>query len=405
MIAEKKRVPEFLRAGVRRLRCLMRRTTPVAPRAASPTQDQIDAVWDRLPPRFLLFDINQLCNLRCTHCEVWKNRPEEVPGEMSDQRLGEIFREFAALSPFGAAVTCGGEPMIDAERWFRLCRVSREHGLPMYSVTNGTFIQTPEMAERVILEGADEICVSLDHFRPEIHDRMRGVPGAFDKACRAVRLLLEARARHPECRKPIMVMGLIGKSASRELEAFHAFVLNDLGADKLKLNMIQPSFSTSLTNDVFFEEEGAVDPRQLRKALDRCDRRFALGMNPAWKDQVVMYFRSVSRCRSRIRGWRSGARTRECICNSVDRNIVLDINGTARFCFARSFLSHPLRKPGDMKIFWDQRPEWREKMLACNLCCAISHSMRSESGTFGGIRKAEAFIEKSLKRQTAGGCC
>jgi MoaA/NifB/PqqE/SkfB family radical SAM enzyme len=379
---------------------LLQRKNPrrtAAPRAFSPLQEKIDAVHDRLPPRFLLFDINQLCNLRCTHCDVWKNRKDEVCGKMSDERLGELFAEFKALSPYGATVTCGGEPMIDSDRWFRLCRSAHGHGLPIYSVTNGTFIQTPAMADQILLEGADEISVSLDHYRPEIHDRLRGIPGSFDKAVRAVRLLLEARVRHPEHSKPIMVMGLIGNTVYRELEAFYDFVLNDLGADKLKLNFIQPSFSVAGENDFFFEEEGGVDERQLREILDRCDRRFAVGMNPAWKEQVVMYFRSISQCRSRIRGWHSGAQTEACICNSVDRNIVVDIDGTARFCFARNFHSMPLREPGDMATFWGSRKDWRKKMLSCNLCCAISHSMRSESCTLAGVRKAEQFIENSLR--------
>lgn len=324
------------------------------------------------------------------------NRPEHTVGTMSDERLCEIIEEFAQLSPYGTVVTCGGEPMIDTERWFRLCRATQQQGLPFLSVSNGSFIQTPEMAERVILEGSDEITISLDHFIPEIHDRMRGVPGAFEQATRALRLLLEARARHPESSKPIMAMGLIGKSTYLELEDFHDFVLNELGADKLKLNMIQPSFSSRPRRDRFFEEEGAVDHQQLRKVLDRCDQRFSLGMNPTWQDMVVMYFRSISRCEDRVNGWRSQARTDECICNSVDRNIVLDIDGNARYCFGRDFYSFPLQQPGDMSIFWGQRGAWRQKMNACNRCCAISHSLRMESGTLAGARKTEQFIEKSL---------
>lgn len=367
-----------------------------APRAFSPVQQKIDAVHDQLPPRFLLFDINQLCNLRCTHCDVWKNRPEEVASTRTHERIREIIAEFARLSPYGSVATCGGEPMIDPEEWFWLSRVVHEHGLPFLSVVNGTFIQTPEMAERVILEGADEISISLDHYIPEIHDRMRGVPGAFEKATRALRLLLEARERHPEHHKPIMAMGLIGKTTYRELEAFHDFVLNEIGADKLKLNMLQPSFCTEPKKDRFFEEEGDVNPRRLRKILNRCNKRFSLGMNPVWIDMVVMYFRSISRCKDRDKGWRSQARTDECICSAVDRDIVVDIYGTAHYCFSRDFHNFPLQKPGDLKVFWESRGVWRDEMSACNRCCGISANLRAESGTLAGVRKAENFILKNL---------
>jgi len=235
-----------------------------------------------------------------------------------------------------------------------------------------------------------------NHYLPEIHDRMRGVPGAFEKATRALRLLLEARERHPESRKPIMAMGLIGKTTYQKLDAFHDVVLNKIGADKLKLNMIQPSFATEPKSDSFFEEEGGVNPRRLRKILDRCDKRFSLGMNPVWKDTVVMYFRSISRCKDRSKGWHSQARTDECICNAVDRDIVVDIYGTARYCFSRNFYNFPLQKPGDLETFWESRGAWRDKMNSCNRCCGISHSLRAESGTLAGVRKAEEFIFKNL---------
>ena len=366
-----------------------------ARRAYSPIQKRIAAVHERLPPRFLLFDINQLCNLRCTHCDVWKNSPEDMAGTRSPERIQEIFAEFKQMSPYGTVVTCGGEPMFDPEHWFWLCRTARENGLPILSVVNGSFIQTPEVAERVILEGSSEISISLDHYVPEIHDRMRGVPGAYDKAVRALQLLLEARARHPEVKKPIIVMALVGASNYRGLEAFYDLALNQIGADRMKLNMVQPTFGMPKV-DRFFREESAVDPRELRAIIDRCDQRFSLGMNPVWKKHVCMYFRSLARHKDLGKGWRSQVRTEQCICNSFDRNIVVDIYGTARYCFSHDFYNAALKKPGDLKAFWDARGEWRDEMNRCRKVCGISHSLRSDSSTMAGVRKAERFIEQSL---------
>ncbi len=364
-------------------------------RAYSPVQKKIAAVHEKLPPRFLLFDINQLCNLRCTHCDVWKNKLEDVVDGRTPERIQEIFSEFAQMSPHGTVVTCGGEPMYDPEHWFWLCKTAHQNGLPLLSVVNGTFIQTPEVAERVMLEGADEISISVDHYLPEIHDRMRGIPGSYDKALRALRLLLEARAQHPEVNKPIIVMALIGKSNYRGLEEFYDLVLNKIGADKLKLNMIQPTFGRP-KHDRVFVEESDVDPSELKKILNRCDKRFSLGMNPVWKKHVVMYFRSLAHHKDLGKGWRSKASTLQCICNAFDRNIVIDIYGNARHCFSHEFHNLELKKPGDLKAFWDARGAWRAEMNRCNKVCGISHSLRAESGTKAGVRKAERFIEQSL---------
>ena len=72
----------------------------------------------------------------------------------------------------------------------------RALGLRCLSVINGTRVRDPERADRMVLAGPHEISVSLNSHRPDLHDRTRGVKGAFTKAVKALRLLLEARARH-----------------------------------------------------------------------------------------------------------------------------------------------------------------------------------------------------------------
>jgi MoaA/NifB/PqqE/SkfB family radical SAM enzyme len=367
-------------------------------RARSPVQEKINAVHDRLPPRFLFLQINRRCNLKCTHCDFWMNDVDDRSEHRTPERDREIIEEFARLSPYGTVTFCGGEAMLNLEEWFALTRIAHENGLRVLSVVNGSFIQTPEMAERVILEGPDEISLSLDSPDPAIHDRMRGVSGAFNQVVRATRLLLEARERHPEItKKPVIIMGLIGKTTYLHLESFYDLVLNRIGADKLKLNMIQPTFGNPKV-DRFFIEEGDVNPRRLLKIINRCDKRFTLGMNPVWKKQVGMYFRSVSRCPVRGRGWKSKAGTSECVCNAVDRNIIVDLHGNARHCFSHGFNDLRIEKKGDLAAFWKARDAHRDDMLHCNRFCGISHSLKAESCTRAGNRKVEQFIEQSLTR-------
>ncbi len=406
MEINKKKISHISRRARRKLQYLRDHFRPhfeqPVCRAHSPVQEKIEAVHEQLPPRFLLLDFNEQCNLRCNHCDFWKNKNPDQSNHRTPQRTHELIAEFAQLSPHGVVVTCGGEPMLDLEEWLALCRVSRESGLPFFSVTNGILIQTPEMAERLILEGPDEISLSLDSPDPEIHDRMRGMSGAFDKTVRALRLLLEARARHPEIQKPIIVMGLVCKTTYRDLESFFDLVLNQIGADKLKLNIVQPTFGRP-KRDRFFEEEGEVNPRRLRKSLNRCDQRFSLGLNPVWIDHAVMYFRSLPSSDERAKGWRSHAGTKKSICNAVDRNIEVDLYGNARHCFSSDFGLFPLKKEGDLRAFWASREARRDEMLRCNRFCAISHSLRAESATLAGVRKAELFIEKSLRTAPAEG--
>jgi hypothetical protein len=190
-------------------------------------------------------------------------------------------------------------------------------------------------------------------------------------------------------------MGLITKSNYREIPAFYEYVLNDLGADKLKLNFIQPSFGQSGKIDPFFAEETDVDADELQSIIDECDKKYGLGFNPAWRDDVYMYFKSLHGIKDLERGWSSKSGTQKHICNSYERNIMVNQYGEARLCFSTAFKGKQIEKPGDLRRFWATANGTRRKMNKCNQFCGISHSVRANSSTLAGLAKAADFAKAS----------
>ena len=219
------------------------------------------------------------------------------------------------------------------------------------------------------------------------HDETRGVKGAFKKAVRALRLLIEARSRLGVNSTRIYVMGLIYSGNYRSIDDFYDLVLNDIGADKLKLNFLQPSFGQAGEEDPFFAAQGAVDPDELTTILKRCNVKYRLDYNPAWLEQVGMYFRSLNAATDRVRGWASMKETEVHICNTYDRNIMVNHYGMARLCFSGKFPGVTLREPGDLRRFWQTSEAIRADMRKCNQFCGISHSVRRESSTMSGRQK------------------
>ena len=337
------------------------------------------------PPKFLFVTVNQRCNLRCQHCYFWQRNDDDRPHYMSQPRLHEVMREFADMNPAGNVVICGGEPMLDLEIYFGITRQCLALGLTGISVVNGTRIRTPEMADRMIKEGPKEISISLNSQRPDLHDETRGVAGAFKKAVAALRLLVEARKRNPSRDTKIYVMGLIFDRNYREIDAFYDFVLNDIGADKLKLNFLQPAFGQPGDSDPFFSAHTRVDPAELGAILKECDRKYGLGYNPEWLHQVQMYFRSLNRIGDLDRGWASDGRTDEHICNTYERNIMVNEHGMARLCFSTAFPGIQLEKYGDLRRFWEEAEAIRADMRQCNRYCGISHSVRRATTTAAAI--------------------
>ena len=349
---------------------------PAAP--AAPAGAQCTTI---APPRFLFVHVNKRCNLRCQHCVYWKLDDSDRANYMPWDRKREVIHEFAEMSPGGAVVICGGEKMLDPDDYFAIATECARTGLRALSVINGTQVTDEQVAERVIREGPAEVSVSLDSYIEEDHDRMRGVKGTFRLAANALRLLLRARERHPELGKRVYAMALVHEGNYRDLDAFYDFVLNDIGADKLKLNFLQPTFGLSGPDD-FFARYHIRDPEALAAVIRACDAKYRLGLNPAWLEHVGMYFRSVNHNGDAHLGWGSDRGTEEHICNSYERNIMVDLYGTARLCFSAAFPGFPLVNRGDLRYFWHYfSGPIRAKMRQCNRYCAISHSVRRENAT------------------------
>jgi len=325
--------------------------------------------------------VNKRCNLRCQHCDFWMLNDDDKPNYLPWPRKRQILAEFAEMSPGGSIVVCGGESMLDLDDYFAITTECNALGLKSLSVVNGTRIRDDRLADRMMIDGPDEVSVSLNSHLEALHDETRGVRGAFKKSVNALRLLLAARRRHPERQNKIYVMGLIFDQNYRDLDAFYDLVLNDIGADKLKLNFIQPSFGHGGEEDAFFRNHYRVDPEELGRIIEHCNAKYRLNLSPVWIAQVKMYFRSLSVSTQIEKGWGDETGTQDHICNTYDRNIMVDHYGMARLCFSTRFPGLKLNKPGDLRRFWYGAESIRVRMRSCNAYCGISHSVRRENAT------------------------
>lgn len=351
------------------------------------------------PPRFLFIDINRRCNLKCQHCMYWKKDDNDKDNYLSIERRNEIIGEFSAMTNGkGTVVICGGESMLDRDQYFAVSKHCARRNLACFSVINGSNVQQEEIAARMILEGPSAITVSLNSHVEEIHDRTRGVRGSFNMAVKALRLLLAARERLSSG-KNIYAMAVMCEQNYRELEEFYDFVLNDIKADKLKLNFLQPTFGPEDPGfvDNFFAENIIQDHGELVAILNKCNEKYKLGLNPAWIEVVRMYHRSVNRNNDALLGWKGTKGTEQHICNSYERNIMVNLYGLARLCFSPAFPAYKLLKPGDLQFFWEASDMIRTGMKKCNAYCGISHSVRMANATLKPNRVLESVSGDSAK--------
>ena len=130
------------------------------------------------PLRYVDFAVDYACNLKCAHCfktslETKKSYPRL---DISDYR--RIAKECIDLGAIHLSVQ-GGE----ATLWPKLEALVRNMSPKrvLFSITtNGTTI-TPAFARKLRSWGVDQLNISIDSFDPEVHDRFRGVKGAWVK--------------------------------------------------------------------------------------------------------------------------------------------------------------------------------------------------------------------------------
>ncbi len=130
------------------------------------------------PLRYVDFAVDYACNLKCAHCfkTSLENNKQHPRLDISD--YGRIARECIDLGAIHLSVQ-GGEATLLPRLEDLIRNMSPERVL--FSITtNGTTI-TDLFARKLHLWGVDQLNISIDSFKPEEHDRFRGVKGAFAK--------------------------------------------------------------------------------------------------------------------------------------------------------------------------------------------------------------------------------
>jgi MoaA/NifB/PqqE/SkfB family radical SAM enzyme/SAM-dependent methyltransferase len=136
--------------------------------------------------RELWLQINNACNLACTHCLV-SSGPGGIPG-MPSEAVVAIVDAAGALGVERIYIT-GGEPFLRRDIFALAKHITEAHGCELIFLTNATLF-AGRVREGLASLSRDRVKfqVSIDGARPETNDRVRGA-GTFAKALDGARIL------------------------------------------------------------------------------------------------------------------------------------------------------------------------------------------------------------------------
>lgn len=128
-------------------------------------------------PLLIVWNTTKQCNLKCEHCYASAGPTKNTDELTLEQKLKVV----DILSEAGVTMIAfsGGEPLISPDFW-TLAEYATKRGMYCTIATNGTLL-TPRNVRRLHEVGIRYVEVSLDGSDPGIHDRFRGVRGAWQK--------------------------------------------------------------------------------------------------------------------------------------------------------------------------------------------------------------------------------
>lgn len=190
--------------------------------------------WPRPLPMNLTLSLTYRCNSRCATCNVWKRPPEKTVGEgptteLSVEEWDRVLRSLGQ-APYWITVS-GGEPLL-REDAVEIIRLAVAHCRP--TILN---IPTNGLLPKRIAQSVDEVTaafpdlavvvnLSLDGWG-EDHDRIRGVPGNFERA-------IETYWRLQALNKPNLTLGVhtvISRFNANIVPALYSHVQEQLAPD------------------------------------------------------------------------------------------------------------------------------------------------------------------------------
>ena len=159
-------------------------------------------------PFLAIWEVTQSCDLACKHCRA-AAQPIAHPDQLTTAEGKAVIDQIAEMK-IPIFVFTGGDPMKRPDV-YELIRYSAEKGVKVAVTPSATPLLTREAIFKMKEAGVVRLGISLDGSCPEIHDKFRGLPGAFARTIQAVQWAGEAGL-------PIQVHTTISRHNAHDLD-------------------------------------------------------------------------------------------------------------------------------------------------------------------------------------------
>jgi len=223
-------------------------------------------------PQIVSFAVTKACNLRCLHCHA--DAREAFPDELTLKEGAQAIDELALLGT-EALIFSGGEPLLRKEFVLRLAEYCVDAGIIPAMLTNGVLIDH-KVAWELKEAGIMAVGIPIDSTEPQIHDRLRNVPGAFYKGLRGIRACLDVDLK-------VVVTTMALRSNFEKIPRMIDFV-SDLGVDQVAIYDLVPNGrGKDMMDEMMLQEQRESLMRYLQRMQEEKEMIFVFsGGNPLY---------------------------------------------------------------------------------------------------------------------------
>lgn len=232
-------------------------------------QDRLKAM-----PVHAILATTYACNARCAHCSIAAGSCHPETGELDTQAWLDILRQVAAVGVLFVGIS-GGEALLRPDI-LTLIKTSEQLGMFVSLATNGLLLSGDTVRD-LKHAGLHGILVSIDHSRPEVHDRIRGVSGLFDAAVAGISRAVDAGLD--------VVLGFTPMKSNHEALEALARLAADLGCVGINISQYMPSGRGTPELDLDPDEWG-----DLLKRVIQLDRLYKSRLRVQYHDPRLSLF-------------------------------------------------------------------------------------------------------------------
>ncbi len=187
----------------------------------------------RVRPTNALVYLTYRCTSHCKSCSMWKRKVQE--NEMS---LDEWKRFVDMITPLGIRnmEMFGGDALLRKDVLFPLTEYAKKKGIPEIDLVTNCLLMDEETANRIIETGISVLYISVDG-TGELHDNVRGTPGAFEKVAKSIASVAKKRRRLNSRTPRIVINCTVSALNYHAIDKILDFA-NESGADKFAFEYV-----------------------------------------------------------------------------------------------------------------------------------------------------------------------